>query len=235
MIDTDSILHPDNFNESISDLVTNMLESWDVVRRNFDFLQNHIEKVVNKIIRKQNEIHARIEQRRPWANASYHVVKFDNLGDKIRAYIIDSREVITGENSPLIKFEINREIVKNAHKTEVFDKFFIEYEANLVSSIAIKKKNDAEIAAQLLKIDFEKAKEFYLQYKDHFESLEKEIEYKILPFDEWEAKFYTREIDQSAKQDFQVLHGINLDDEIEAIKRQEYNLYVERVKLGIVS
>ena len=169
MIDTDSILHPDNFNESTSELVAGMLEAWDTVRCNFDFLSDHIEKIANKIIRKQNEIHARIEQKRPWANARYHVVKFDNLGDIIRAQIIDSREVITGEKAPMVAFDIQRELLKNAHKPEVFEEFFTKYEANLANSVALKKQNDAELAEQLLKMDFEKAKEFYLQYKDHFE------------------------------------------------------------------
>jgi hypothetical protein len=169
MLDTDSILHPDNFNESTSDLVASMLESWDNVRRHFDFLQDHVQKVVNKIIRKQNEIHARVEQKRPWANAQYNVVKFDNLGDIIRTHIVDSREVITGEKAPMVTFDINREILKNAHKPEVFEAFFTKYETDLANSVKLKKQADAELAEQLFKIDFEKAKEFYLQHKDHFE------------------------------------------------------------------
>lgn len=169
MLDTDSILHPDNFNESTSDLVASMLESWDNVRRHFDFLQDHVQKVVNKIIRKQNEIHARVEQKRPWANAQYNVVKFDNLGDIIRTHIVDSREVITGEKAPMVTFDINREILKNAHKPEVFEAFFAKYETDLANSVKLKKQADAELAEQLFKMDFEKAKEFYLQHKDHFE------------------------------------------------------------------
>ena len=169
MIDTDSILHPDNFNESTSDLVASMLESWDNVRRHFDFLQDHVQKVVNKIIRKQNEIHARVEQKRTWTYAQYNVVKFDNLGDIIRTHIVDSREVITGEKAPMVTFDINRELIKNAHKPEVFEAFFAKYETDLSNAVKLRKQADAELAEQIFKMDFEKARDFYLQNKDRFE------------------------------------------------------------------
>jgi hypothetical protein len=35
------------------------------------------------------------------------------------------------------------------------------------------------------------------------------------------------------KRDFEATHGLNLDDEIAKIKKDEYALYVQRVKLGI--
>ena len=110
MLDTDSILHPDNFTESTSDLVKTLLEAWDKVRDRFDFVHEHLEKVVNKIIRKQNEIHSRVEQKRPWANASYHVTKFENLGNKIRVFAVDTREIITGENKPIVQFDVDRNL-----------------------------------------------------------------------------------------------------------------------------
>ena len=170
MIDTDSILHPENFSESVDNLIAETLISWDKVRDNFDLISIQIGKVINKIIRKQNEIHARVEQKRPWANARYDVVKFDNAGDTIKAFIVDSREVITGEKQPMIKFEVKRVFLTEAHKPETFEKYFADYEANLVSSVALRLADEKLIAEQMLKIDFEKARDFYLQYKDQFES-----------------------------------------------------------------
>lgn len=233
MIDTDSILHPDTFTEHTSSLVSDMLVSWDKVVRNFDFLSDHIQKVVNKIIRRQNEIHARIEQKRPWATTTYTVSKFDNLGDTIRAHIMDSREVITGEKAPLIAFDIKRELLINAHDHEVFDEYFTRYETDLANSVALKRKNAEQVAAQILRADFETAKEFYFKHKDHFEKLEQESEAKVLPFEEWEAEFYKKDLHPDIKRDFEATHGLNLDDEIAKIKKDEYALYVQRVKLGI--
>ena len=65
MIDTDSILHPDIYDDGSSSLVKNMLESWDAVKKHYDFLTQYVERVANKIIRKQNEIHSRLEFKRP--------------------------------------------------------------------------------------------------------------------------------------------------------------------------
>ena len=168
MVDTDSILHPAPFSESVSEILAKALESWDVVRHSFDLIEDTLTKVVNKVIRKQNEIHSRIEQKRPWGNCEYRVAKFDYLGDRFKIKIIQCRDVITGE-IPVEVIEIPKALVLGAHNVETFEKFFNEYEANLESSVIIKRKNNELLAEEFLRMDFEKAKAFYLEYKDRFE------------------------------------------------------------------
>ena len=232
MIDTDKILHPNSFSEGVSEVLKKALESWDIVRMNFDLIDHTLTKVVNTITRKQNEIHSRIEQKRPWGNCEYRVAKFDYLGDKFKVKIAQCRDVITGE-IPVEQIEISKDLLLGAHNQETFEKFFTEYEANLKDKHDIAQENRRLLSENMLRRDFEAAKEFYFAHKDHFDNLVAEARKNILSYDEWEKIYYTRTISEDDKKDFQNMHNISLDDEIEKIKKQEYELYVQRVNLGI--
>ena len=168
MIDADSILHPSPFTESVSEVLTKAFESWDVVRQNFDLINDTLTKVVNKVTRKQNEIHTRIEQKRPWGNCEYRITKFDYLGDRFKIKIVQCRDVITGE-VPVEIIEIPKSLVLGAHNKETFESFFNAYETNLADSVTLRRKENEMLGEELLKIDFEKAKAFYFEHKDRFE------------------------------------------------------------------
>jgi hypothetical protein len=168
MIDADSILHPSPFTESVSEVLTKAFESWDVVRQNFDLINDTLTKVVNKVTRKQNEIHTRIEQKRPWGNCEYRISKFDYLGDRFKIKMVQCRDVITGE-VPVEVIEIPKSLVVGAHNQETFESFFTAYETNLADSVALRRKDNELLAEEFLKLDFEKAKAFYFEYKDRFE------------------------------------------------------------------
>ena len=230
---SDSIFHPVDFEQSICEQIGSVLESWDEVVRYYSVITDHAQKLVNKIIRNQNEIHSRLEQKRPWAPVEYHVVKIDNLGKTIRLMIVDSTESITTENSPLVKFEISRDLFVNAYDLEKLHTYFRDYEETLAASLAAEREIAKKTSAMFLRNDFEKAKEFYFEHKDYFEKLDAENEAKVLPFEEWEATFYKKEIDGDSKKRFEDAIGVNLDDEIVKVKRNEYELYVHRVKLGL--
>ena len=232
MIDTDSILHPSPFSESVSDLLAKAFESWDVVRQNFDLINDTLTKVVNKVTRKQNEIHTRIEQKRPWGNCEYRITKFDYLGDRFKIKMVQCRDVITGE-VPVEVIEIPKSLVVGAHNQETFEKFFKEYEELLNDKHILEVENRKLLSEELLRSNWETAKEFYFRHKDHFEQIIAEAQKNIFPFDEWEKKYYTRAISEDDKKDFHTLHNLNLDDEIAKIKKQEYELYVQRANMGI--
>lgn len=233
MVDTDSILHPAPFSESVSDIIAKALDSWDVVRHNFDLIENTLSKVVNKIIRKQNEIHSRIVQSRPWGNCEYRVVKFDYLGDHFKIKIVQCRDVITGE-VPIEQIAVPKHIVLGAHNQETFEAYFKEYETNLNDKHVLDLENRKLLNAEILRRDFEAAKEFYFQHKDHFEQMIAEAQKNLLSYDEWEKIYYTRNtVSEDDKKVFHEHHNLDLDAEIEKIKKQEYELYVQRVNLGI--
>lgn len=234
MLDTDSILHPEPFSESVSEILVKALESWDVVRHNFDLIGDTLAKVVNKVIRKQNELHSRIEQKRPWGNCEYQIKRFEYLGDRFRVRMFQCRDVITGE-VPIEQIDIPKSLVLGAHNVETFEKFFNEYEANLKDKQIIDQENKRLLNAEMLRRDFEAAREFYFAHKDHFESLIEEAKKNVLSYEDWVSRYYTREneISDDDKKDFEAAHNLSLDAEIEKIKRSEYELYVQRVNLGI--
>lgn len=232
MIDTDSILHPTPFCEGTSEVLTKALESWDLVRGNFPLIEQTLGKIVNKVVRKQNEIHTRIEQRRPWENCEYRVKKFEYLSTHFKVKISPNRDVITGE-VPVETISIPKELVLGAHNPETFEKFFSEYESRIHDKHILEKTNRELVAAEMLRQDFEAAKDFYFKYKEHFDQVIAEVQKNMLSYEDWEKKYYTRTISEDDKQDFQALHNISLDDEIEKIKRQEYDLYVQRVYIGL--
>ena len=242
MTDIDSILHSVNFEESICKQIDSVLESWDEVVRYYSVISDHAQKLVNKIIRKQNEIHSRLEQKRPWAPVEYRVIKIDNLSKSIRLMIMDSTQLITDENSPLIKFEISRDLFVNAYDLEKLHTYFRDYEEKLASSLAVEREITKKNSEMLLRMDFNKAKEFYFEHKDYFEKLDAENEAKVLPFEKWKESIKNGDVDyimswQDAEDRQETLNriGLNvkLDDELEAMLRHEYERYVQRVKMGI--
>ena len=243
MTDIDSLLHSDNFSEIECERLKDLLDSWANIRGNTTFLKIQIQKLVNKIIRKQNEIHIKVEQKRPWMNTTYVVENIDFLNNGvIRAYIKSDQPIITGEKVPLINFDIERELLDKAYDPEVLSKYLKSYEANLVQTHELKKRDAQILAAQQLRSDFEYAKEFYLKHKEHFEKLDAENEAKVLPFEKWKESIKNGDVDyimswQDAEDRQETLNriGLNvkLDDELEAMLRHEYERYVQRVKMGI--
>ena len=218
-IDSDSLLHPTNISTGCISRISKVLESWDKVQMGFDSLKEVLEKVVNKIIRNQNEIHIRVEQRRRWGSTHYTVEKFDYLGEKFKLFLVDEykRSITNDNNFPLV-FELDKSLVLQSHFNETFINYFTEYEANLIKERNEQKASIELQRKQLLQCDFEKAKEFYFAYKEHFEKLEVEAQNKILSFDELEKQNYPHS---------------STNDNIEQSKNQEYELYVQHTKLGI--
>lgn len=230
----DSILHPAKFDEYISARIETTLEGWDVVRANFDLINLTLAKIVNVIVRRQNEIHARIVQSRPWGNCEYRIKKFDYLGDRFKIQIVQCRDVITGE-IPVEIIEIPKSIVIGAHNPEVFEEYFNQIETNLKDKHVLDQENKRLLNAETLRANFEAARDFYLAYKDHFAKIEEEAQKKILPFEEWEAQNYNSAISEENKRAFESSHGMEVDltAEIENIKKLEYSQYVQRITLGL--
>lgn len=215
------------------EFITAFFENWDKVKGSFDLVKYRLEQIANAYIYRQNEIHARIEFKRPWANAQHEVLKFDNLGDKVRLFLIDNRDVITGDETPVLTLDIARNLV-TACNVEDWEKFFTEYEANLVDSVTLAKKHREENAKIIRRNDFERAKEIYMSLKDEFEDENGEpVAIEPLPFEEWLKTQSFNEVSEDDVKDFSALHNVDLREEVEKIKRQEYNLYLERCKLGI--
>ncbi len=215
------------------DFIKSFFDNWDKVKGSFDLVKYRLEQIANAYIYRQNEIHERIEFKRPWATAQHTVLKFDNLGDKVRLHVIDNREVITGEKNPVQTLYINRNLITECN-IEEWDKFFLEYETNLADSVALLKKNAEENAKLVRRSDFERAKEVYLALKDEFETegLESPA-IEPLPYEEWLKTQSFHEVTEDNVKDFAALHDIDLRKEVENIKQQEYDLYVNRCKLGI--
>lgn len=227
-IDANDIFFRFEFSESVLQIVAKALEGWDYIRNNYDLIEDTIFKVVNKVIRKQNQIHARVEYKRPWADCEYRVVKFEYIGDKFKVKISQNRDVITGE-VPIEQIEIAKELVLGAANQEAFNSYFNEYEINLKNAYELKKKNAEQIANEMLKFDFEKAKEFYFTYKDRFEESTPE---KILSFEEWEKLQYSANVNKDTQQDFEASNGLFLADELEKGKRSAYEAYVQHITKG---
>lgn len=225
------IFHSSGFGVD-GNFIASFFENWDKVKGSFDVVKYRLADIANAYIYRQNEIHARIEFKRPWANTVHEVVKFDNLGPKIRIHLMDSREVITGEQNPIKVLDIDRQLIVDCN-VEDWDKFFVEYEANLTSSVALARKHAEENAKLIRRSDFERAKEIYLTLKDEFENEEGPITIEPLSYEEWLKTQTFNEVTEDNVKDFKALHGLDLNEEVEKIKQQEYNLYVERCKLGI--
>ena len=211
--------------------IASFFENWDKVKGGFDLVKHRLTEIANAYIYRQNEIHARIEFKRPWANAAHEVVKFDNLGPKIRVYLMDNREVITGEQNPVKTLDLDRHLIVECN-VEDWNKFFAQYEADLANSIALQKQHSEENAKLIRRNDFERAKEIYLALKDEFEN-EESVSIEPLPYEDWLKTQTFNEVSEDNVKDFQALHSLDLRAEVENIKRQEYDLYVERCKLGI--
>lgn len=211
--------------------MASFFENWDKVKGSFDVVKYRLTEIANAYIYRQNEIHARIEFKRPWANAAHEVLKFDNLGPKIRIHLMDNREVITGEHNPAKVLDIDRNLIIECN-VEDWNKFFAEYETNLANSVALQKKHAEENAKIIRRCDFERAKEVYLALKDEFEN-EESVGVEPLPYDKW---LKTQNFREASRDDLKYFEGLlNLDLKVETVKylRQEYDLYVERCKLGI--
>ena len=206
-------------------------ENWDKVKGSFDTVKYRLADIANAYIYRQNEIHSRIEFKRPWANAIHEVVKFDNLGSKIRIYLMDSREVITGEKTPITHLDIDRHLIVGCN-IEDWDEFFKEYEANIANNVALNKKHAEENAKLIRRSDFEHAKEIYLALKDEFEN-EENSAFAPLSYEEWLKTQTFREVTEDDVKVLKALHDIDLNVEVETVKQQEYDLYIERCKLGI--
>ena len=167
--DIEKLLHARTVDQTISLIVADTLKCWDTVKKNLDVVKSVLTEVVNAIIREQNKIHSRIEQKRPWANARHEIIKFEYLGDKFKVFLMDNREVITGEKQPLKTLEVDTNLVVNSHLSSVFTEYFKKYEANLQDKYIITKKTLEENQKFMRRQDWEKAKEFYQTYKDEFE------------------------------------------------------------------
>ncbi len=226
-IDANDIFFRFEFSECVLEMVAKALEGWDYIRNNYEMIEDTLFKVVNKVIRKQNQIHTRVEQKRPWADCEYRIVKFEYVGNKFKVTISQNRDVITGE-VPIEHIEIAKELVLGAANQEAFNSYFNEYEINLKNSYELKKKEAEKMANEMLKFDFEKAKEFYFTYKDRFEK-EEEKPVEVLSFEEWDKKFYGKQIDPEMKQFFEQVHKLDLEDQILKFKESEYEFYLRRI------
>lgn len=223
----------ESFSTSNGAIIAETLVAWDKVKGNFGLIRDQLEKVVNTIIRIENKIHIEFEKRRKWAEAKYEIDRFEYDKNQFKVFIFPNRVAITGEQPDIECIIIPVEIVIKAHEDSTFSDYFNNYREKIETFHSKLIEDRRLLEEERFKFRFIEAKNFYFANKDHFEALEKEIEVNILPYDEWEAKFYGRKNDQEMKKYFEAMHDINLDEEIEKIKKNEYNIYVEHVKLGI--
>lgn len=218
--------------------VKKTLDAFDTVNLNFEGLKETLNKVLTTIIFYENKIHVKVEQRRKWDTSEYKVVKFDyfdnELSVKIRSSIKSEFETGAEDTDPVIK--ISKDFLLNADSDEFIEQFYADYEAELVKKIEEKNKKAAESVkiAEAEFYDFQRAKELYLSKREHFKKLEE----KILPFEEWRKRYFsTFSADDPnmlrMAHDMQNFHGINLENEINALAKIEYDRYVLNVMSGI--
>lgn len=220
--------------EAIINHVKTFFENWDMVKLNFESTKRYLEQIANAYIYQQNEIHARVEFKYHWPKSNYIVTKFENLGNIIRLYLVNSYEAVTGEEKQTFVLDLARKLVLDRN-IEDWNTFFAEYEADLKDKVRIAKQHAEEHTQLIRRNDFLNAKELYFALKDEFEKDEVADAKEPLTYEDWltTQQYKNYPVSEDDAKDFKTMHGIDLDVEIERVKRSEYQMYVDRVKLGI--
>lgn len=219
---------------SDTNCIKSFFENWDMVKLNFELIKRYLEQIANAYIYRQNEIHARVEFKYHWPKSNYIVTKFENHGNVVRLRLVNSYENVTGEEKQIFTLDIARKLVLDRN-IEDWDSFFAEYEANLKDRVRIAKQHAEEHTQLIRRQDFLNAKEIYFALKDEFEK-DGVVEVKEpLTYEDWlntqHYKNYPASEDDA--KDFKVIHGLDLNDTVERFKQEEYQMYVDRVKLGL--